>query len=416
MTSESPTTVAAPGPRRTWLRAGGAVLVAWLVTMLVVVVATGAVAAQAGTPVAGAPGFAGWPVPAVDASGLELVRTGLVRFDALWYLAIAADGYPTTGAVPQAAAFLPGYPLVVAATGVVLGDLVVAALVVSFLATVASVVGLQRLADLVTPDDAPLPAVRDTTTVVALVFPTSFFLLAPYAESLLLATSVWALVHAAQGRPGRSAALTAIATVTRPTGALLTVPLLLGVVASDRPTPGWWSDRDRRTSLLRRRVVPVLGVALGGAALLAYGAVLWGDPLAVVNAQDGWQRTTTSPLTTLRIGVGFGLQALVDGSTPYHLLDLVVLALTVTGVAVLARRREWPLVAHAVASMLLWLSQPFAGRPLMSTPRFALAVPAVVLGLALLARGEGLRRAVVPVCAVLFAVHLVLFTRWWFVF
>ena len=66
--------------------------------------------------------------------------------------------------------------------------------------------------------------------------------------------------------------------------------------------------------------------------------------------------------------------------------------------------------------MLLWLSTTFADRPLMSTSRFALALPAVTIGLALLSRRDGLGRAVVPVCGVLFGVHLLLFTRWWFVF
>lgn len=414
ITPWSPTTGAAP-----WRQAAGAVAVAWAVTMLVVAIATGAVDARAPVAVEPVAGFGGWPVPPVDATGLELLRTGLVRFDALWYLAIAADGYPTTPGVPQAVAFLPGYPAVVAAVAALLGGrLVLAALLVSFAATVASVVGLQRLAELVVATDATVDriAVRRSTTVMALVFPTAFFLLAPYAESLLLAASVWAIVHATRGRALTSAALAAVATVTRPVGVLLVVPLLLGGVAQHLPAAGWWRDADARRRVLHRQVLPAAGVGLGGVALLAHGAVGWGDPWAVVTAQDGWQRTTTFPLVTLWDGLRFGADALQGGATVYHLLDVLVLALATVGVVVLMRRREWPLVAHAVVSALLWLSQPFLGRPLMSTPRFVLAVPAVVIGLALVARGDGWGRVVVPVSAVLFTLHLVLFTRWSFVF
>lgn len=410
----SPTTGVVP-----WRRATTAVAVAWVLTMLVVVVATGAVDARAPVGVDPLDGFGGWPVPPIDATGFELLRTGLVRFDALWYLAIAADGYPATTSVPQAVAFLPGYPSVVALVGALLGGrLVVASLVVSFVATVASVVGLQRLAELVaaTHPDLDRRDVRQGTTVLALVFPTSFFLLAPYAESLLLATSVWALVLATRGRPFASAGLAAVATVTRPVGVLLVVPLLLGGVAHHLPPSGWWRDATTRRLVARRHLLPTAGVGLGGLALLVHGAIGWGDPVAVVSAQDGWQRTTTFPLVTLWDGVRYGLDALHGGATVYHLLDLLVFGLTLLGIGVLVRRREWPLVAHGVASMLLWLVQPFLGRPLMSTPRFALALPAVVIGLALVGRGDGWRRAVVPVCAVLFTVHLVLFTRWSFVF
>lgn len=399
-----------------WRDAIVAVALLWAVTMLVVVVATGALPAREAVAVAPAPGFGGWAAPPVDASGLELLRTGLVRHDALWYLAIASDGYPTTTAVPQAAAFLPAYPALVAGVAALLGGrLVLAGLLVAFVATVASVVGMQRLAGLLRGADGSRSR-RTTVTLVTLLFPTSFFLLAPYAESLLLATSVWALVLAAEDRPVASAGLAALATVARPTGALLALPLLLGVVAARRPPRRWWRDRAARTEVVRRQLVPASGVALGGITLLLYGAVLWGDPLAVVNAQDGWQRAARFPLATLWDAVRFGLDALGGGATVYHLLDVVVLGMTLTGTVVLARRREWPLVLHALASMVLWLSQPFPGRPLMSTPRFALAVPAVVLGLAALADGDGLRRAVVPLSAVLFAVHLVLFTRWWYVF
>jgi hypothetical protein len=349
------------------------------------------------------------------------VGTGLVRFDALWYLAIAADGYPATAGVPQAAAFFPGYPALVAALGALLGGrLVLAAHLVSVVACVVALAGLQRLAGLAGLAAAPgLAAARGTdpedlhrrTVLVTVVFPTAFFLVAPYAEAVFLATAVWGLVLAARRRPWLAALLVLAATLTRPVGALLVVPLVLGVVR------GTTVDRAASTRrLLVERLVPAAGAGVALAALGLHGWARWGDPLAVVNAQSAWQRDLTAPWDSAVWAVRFALEDLGGGFSGYHLLDLLVVGAAVVGVVALARRQQWPLVAHAAANLLLWLVQPFASRPLLSAPRFALVVPGVLLGLAVAIERPSRERVWLPVAGALFALHLALFSRWWFVF
>lgn len=388
-----------------WRRAVVATAALWLGTIVVVVVAAGTLPARDAVDVVPTDGFAGWEAPASDASGAALVGSGLVRFDALWYLAIAADGYPTTPDVPQAAAFFPGYPAVVATLGALLGGrLVLAAHLVALLSCVVALAGLQRLAELVLPEGG----LDDRAVLVAVTFPTAFFLIAPYAESLLLACAVWALVHAANGRPWVAALLAAAATSARPVGVLLAIPLLLGVVRDQGARNGSVS--------WTARLVPALGSGLALVGLGVAGWLRWGDPLAVVRAQEAWQRQLTAPWESLWWAVDFALADLGGGTTGYQLLDLTVFAITVTGVVVLARHRQWPLVAHAVANLGLWLSQPFVSRPLLSTPRFALVVPGVLLGLALAVRRPAMERLWLPVGVGLLALHLALFSRWWFVF
>jgi hypothetical protein len=405
-----PTTTGPPGPdghdttvRPAWRRAAVATLAVWATTLLLAMVATPIVASGPATPVAPAPGFAGLEPPPVDAAGGELLGTALVRQDALWYLAIAADGYPTGGAVPAAAAFFPAFPAVVAGVGAVLGGrLLVAAQLVALLACAAALAGVHELArDLLGSRTARW------AVVATAVFPTSFFLVAPYPEGMFLAASTWALVQLARGRPWHAAALAAVATLTRPVGVLLAVPLVLGVVGAD--TAG-------RRPPLRDRAVAVAGIGAGGVAILLHGHLSWGRPLAVLEAQSGWQRELVPFVVALYDGARIGLGTLVDGSAPYHLLDLLVLLVTVTAIVVMARRRQLPLVVHGVVSLLLWTSLVFGGRPLMSTPRFALGVPAVLLGVGLLLDDERHRPWLLPVLGALFAVHAVLFTRWLFVF
>lgn len=418
-----------------WRRAVVATAVLWLVATVVVVAATGTLPANDPTVVPATDGFRGWQPPPTNAAGTELVRTGLVRFDALWYLAIAADGYPTTTAVPQAAAFFPGYPLLVAALGALLGGrLVLAATVVSLLSCVAALAGLQRLAQVVVASAEPEPAgghdlagdlaggiddathgdarddvVARRTVLVAVTFPTAFFLVAPYAEPLFLACAVWSLVLATRDRVLLATLLAAAATLVRPVGALLVVPLALGVIGS----AGWWPG-DLRAVV--RRALPAVGVATALGLLAVVGQVRWDDPLAVVHAQAAWQRGLTAPWISAWDAVRFALGDLGAGFTGYHLLDLLVVGVAGWGVVALARLRQWPLVLHAVANLGLWLTQAFPSRPLLSAPRFALVVPAVLLGLAAATRRATVERAWLPLAGVLFGIHLTLFTRWWFVF
>jgi hypothetical protein len=388
-----------------WRRAAVATIALWAFTLLLAVLATPIVPGGTATAVAPAPGFAGREPPPVDATGGELLGTALVRQDALWYVAIAADGYPTGEAVPAAAAFYPAFPAVVAAAGAVLGGrLLVAAQLIALLACVAALAGVHELArDLLGARTARW------AVVAGAVFPTSFFLVAPYPEGMFLAASTWSLVQLVRGRPWHAAALAAVATLTRPVGVLLAVPLLLGVVGLGAATTGTRPP-------LRDRGIAVAGIGVGGVAILLHGYVSWGRPLAVVEAQSGWQRELVPFVVTLYDGARIGLRTLVDGSAPYHLLDLLVLLVTVAAVVVMARRRQLPLALHGVVSLLLWTSLVFAGRPLMSTPRFALGVPAVLLGVGLLLDDDRRRPWLLPVLGALLALHAVLFTRWLFVF
>jgi hypothetical protein len=165
-----------------------------------------------------------------------------------------------------------------------------------------------------------------------------------------------------------------------------------------------------------RRLLPVIGVATALGALALAGLLRYDDPLAVVHAQAAWQRDLTAPWTSAWAAVRFAVTDLGAGSRGYHLLDLLVVGVAGWGVVALARRRQWPLVLHAVANLGLWLTQAFPSRPLLSAPRFALVVPAVVLGLASATGRPAVERAWLPIAGGLFAIHLVLFTRWWFVF
>ena len=117
-------------------------------------------------------GVPGWPATSPGESWHH-VFTAWERHDALWFLRIAADGYR---ADDGSAAFFPLYPLLSRAVGSLLGGhWLLGAYVVSNVALVAALTVLHRLTAL----ELSEPAARRTVLYLA-VFPTAFFLYAPY--------------------------------------------------------------------------------------------------------------------------------------------------------------------------------------------------------------------------------------------
>ena len=357
MTSPAATTTST---RAAWVWGAGA----WLVLRLV---ATGAAAAsslwlRAGTTVP-VPGYT--PPELAGAAG-HLAGVWL-RSDVLWYLSVATGGYADRGTY----AFLPAFPAAVRAlTPLTGGNDLVAGLLLANAACLVGFVLLYRFVDgLLGP-----PAARATVAGLA-VFPTAFFLVSPYGEPVLLAAGAGALLAAQRGRWGTAALAGAVAALSRPFGVLLALPL--AALALGRGRRAWAAPA---------------GPLAGAAVWAAFVAVRLGHPFAALRVQETWQRVAAPPWTTVADAVRawWGYRATPLG--PYFLLDLAVvafaIALTAAAVVVLRSRGvAGPLVAglagYAALAVLLPLASPYPGRPLLSFPRFALALFPVFAGCAL---------------------------------
>ncbi len=170
------------------------------------------------------PTVPGWPADPVT-PGWHNLATGLVREDALWFLRIATIGYrPDDGS----AAFFPLYPMLTRVVSWLTGGHpVFAALLVSNLAFLGALLVLYRLTARTFSD-----GVARRTIVYVAIFPTAFFFLAPYAESLFLLLSVAAFWFARDDRWWLAALAGAAAALTRSVGVLIAPALL--VMAFDR--------------------------------------------------------------------------------------------------------------------------------------------------------------------------------------
>jgi hypothetical protein len=331
--------------------------------------------------------------------GLGRLLDGWTNTDAAWYLNIAQHGY----AQADSTAFFPLYPLAVrlladagigytpAGLAVSLGCFVAAAMLLFVLA--AGVLGERN---------------AFWTVVFLSIAPTSFFFTAIYTESLFLLLSV-ALFFFAQRRGWLLAGLMGmLATLTRGTGAVLVVPLVIFYMQSID-----WQWRRIRLGILSALLVPC-GLAL-------YMAYLWsalGNPLLFAKAERHWHRYFAWPFVTLWQGLRYGylggvhvvahdnpsgLSALLwrSSETNVNFLNLVALVAVVALIALGWRRLGPPYNAYVLLALMFALSTPGRGEPLLSLPRLALVVFPLFMALAACTERRPLVRAlVVSVCLV----------------
>ena len=148
------------------------------------------------------------------------------QWDTASYLEISIFGYK---AHSSAIAFMPFYPMLMRFLApLVAQDHLSAALLISSGCTLATLILLYEL--LLYTYDAKL-ALR--TVLAFLVFPTTFFMLAGYTESLFLTLVLGFWILARKQRWGWAAFLASLATLTRLQGIVLT-PVLIWLVLSSR--------------------------------------------------------------------------------------------------------------------------------------------------------------------------------------
>jgi hypothetical protein len=259
------------------------------------------------------------------------------RFDAVWLMAIARDGYAgaedPTGRV--GVAFLPAMPATMAAADAVGLNPFWVGLLAANLAGAAGAAVLARLAARLTGDRGT--GVR--TFVLVLAFPTAFFCSAPYSESYgLLFTGLAASAWLGR-RPVRAGLSAAAVSLARLTG------VAIGCAAL-----AWWACDDRTKAGLKRAVVVAVGSFAGLALFWAYLGWAVGDPFAGLKVQAAWGRRPLSVWNPWH-----AIESIYDPTHPRWAEALVVLGFAALGVRAWARRGTFwgVLTLVPVAQMML---------------------------------------------------------------
>jgi hypothetical protein len=299
-------------------------------------------------------GIKGWAPPPLD-GGWHQAITAWERADAQWYLRIASRGYR---ADDGSGAFFPLYPMLTRAVGVVTGGhWLLAAYLVSNGALVVALVLLYRLTALEMSE-----AHARRVVVYACVFPTGFFLFAPYTESLFLAFSVGCLYAARRRVWWLAAVLGVLAAATRSPGFLLAPALIVEAVLQRRDDPS--------VRHLLGRLAAAASVPLGLVAYLAYWGTAGGNWRQPFDLQkSGWGKEYAWPWQTLWKAARIAWQN--PGSYPggYFLVDLVVALLVLAAGVWVAVRARPTYAVYLWVSVILPLTLMWPSRPLLSVPR-----------------------------------------------
>jgi hypothetical protein len=335
------------------------------------------------------------------------------RWDSVWFLRIAHDGY---GATEQAAAaFYPLYPLLVGLLGRILfGHYVLAGVLISLAAALGAFVVLFRLTARRLGEDGARRAV-----LYLAIFPFAVFLGAVYSESLFLLAALASFALAERGSFLGAGVAAGLAWLTRPLGVALLPALAL---------IAWRSPR-RGQAFLRLTAAPAL--------FALYPIYLWwklDDPFAFLNAEGTWSRHVSAVGPLGGIWEGFragwaGVRQLASGSdaTRYwsavqdtdpdrvaaiNLAQLAFLVLFAFLTVVAWRRLGAPYGLFSAVSLAIPLSVPSERWPLLSIQRFGLVVFPLFMALALIGSRPRVHTAVVVVSAVFLGVVSAQWALW----
>jgi hypothetical protein len=318
---------------------------------------------------------------------------GLTRWDAGAYVAIARDGYTYEPGVQSTIAFAPLLPLLMralAAPFAFAGDdaLIGAGLLITNAALLIALGYLVALARGIRDDASARRA-----ALYLLVFPTTIFLSALYAESVFLALALGAIVEARHARWGRAGILAGLAALARPFGVLIVVPLLI--------------ERIERRKQSHGLDAGTLALGLAPAAFVAWQLWLYrltGDPLAFVSAQTAYRRTPSLPWA--------GIADLFDPSV-YGDPWPVIVTLGIATVLVIASWRILPRSLAAYGSVMLLVM--VSSGTLVSFPRYALALFPMFLALGALVDRPSVRIPYVVVSSAFAALFTAMFAAWYWV-
>jgi hypothetical protein len=275
------------------------------------------------------------------------------RWDAPHFFEIAEHGYGPP-ADPARIVLFPLLPVLIR-LGSVVTEPLVAAMFISFVATLAAAAGLHRLIRM----DHGRPIARWGVLAMS-IFPTAFTLVAPYSEAPFLAFTVWSFVAARQGRWPAAGLLALLAGATRIQGAFLLPALIVE----------YW--------LAERRVgrdAPWLVLAAGGPLIyLAINALTFGDPLYFVEVQrEVFRVSTVAPWTALW-NAWNGVQAFQPSAfwaTVYLAPFVAICLLAVTTIWTLFGKGSRP--SYAVYTGLTLVSFLTLSWPI-SVPRYLMGV------------------------------------------
>lgn len=314
------------------------------------------------------------PTPAMTPA--YLLRDIWLRFDTVWYLDIAREGY----ADPHGVVFYPLFPALIRLLSSLGLHPLSAALLISRLAVFFLLWGLLPLFEL----DLPPPQAR-LAIALLLLWPSGFMLFAAYPDSLLLALVVWALHFARAGNWYPAALCAAFACASKAVGAAVLVALVVLC----------WQQK--------KWPLAALAVAFAGALIYPAGLFLAGLPQPARVYSEYWRTVPALPWDTLWSAAA---EAVRSGDL---VLQMNLFCIVFVTFCALFWRFQPSSTAFALAAVVLFLTKK-TDPLLQSTIRYLVVVFPAFAGMA---RGFNSPLTLVPLVFVFLLLHAVLLFAFW---
>ncbi len=289
------------------------------------------------------------------------------HWDAPHYLYLATNGYTNTGDPANFIVFMPLYPLLLALFNFVKSAEAVGMLISATSFAFACVI-LYKLLRL----DYEKTFV-ERFLLILLIFPTSYFFSAPYAESLFILFFALAFYSGRKNKWWLSGIASGLAALTRPFGVLFAPAIFFD----------WLKDKNKKVWQLMAIFLPTL---IAVAIYLFINQKIYGDALAFQKILvNNWQKHFAFPWKSIADSWQI---ALGPGTTFFRVMI------------------GW---AEAVSATLLWILVPYAYKKLrrsyfiyyllsliflsstsfiLSTPRYFLSIPPFFILLAYLTKNK----------------------------
>jgi len=308
------------------------------------------------------------------------------RWDSLWYLDIAHNGYSYKG-VGQLSnlVFLPLYPLLIKVVSfVTLQNYVLAGWLVSAISLFFALFMLSKIVKEFHKSIDPFLPVA-----FLLIFPTAFFLNTVYSESLFLFLSLAVFYFALKRNFLWAGIFGFLAALTRVTGVLLFIPVIWEYFSS-------MSEKGRPFRF--RDLTPAFLIPLGTAVFMFYEYLKFGDFYLMAKVESWWGRG---------LGISYNhFVFLTSAARANFIVDFMILIFTIV-VAIFVFKRLRISYGLYLVSFLLVI---FLSGTLMSVGRYVLVLfPIYILAASL--KNKYLQFGWALLSVLLLAMNIILFVN-----
>jgi hypothetical protein len=313
------------------------------------------------------------------------------RWDAVHYLDVATQGYAGTDM-----AFFPLFPLLIRILGHLVGNHLVAGILISNASFFFGLLFLYKLLE----HEYDRSVARRAIFYVS-IFPSAFFFSAVYTESLFFMLTVASFYYMRAHRWMLAGAIGFFAAMTRVEGVLLIVPFAIE----------WFSQykADPRAGI--RKLFPAALIPCGLFVYMAYLWVLRGDPLYFSHVQIHWNRHLAAPWVSV-INAFHKIAVATSGQTIANQgLEVAFTALMIAVLLVGWKQLRPSYIAYMALSILI----PMSTSSLMSMPRFALVLFPMYAILARAGERPWVNNLIVAFSLPLLGLFTVLYADWYWV-